>query len=221
MIVTGRAPHLYDCFNAADLLVTDISSVVSDFLAGAKPYAVTNALELPADEFVRRYPSAAAGYLLDPGCSALAEAVAAAGDPARDRLAERRDVLRADLLGPDEPDAMTRFNDAVNRLAARAHGGEAARIPGTGHQAPARTVPAPTLTPAPAPAPTPAPASGYVPQSVPVPLPPLTSPPPLAPLPTPDDPARQRPYLLTASAGGPAAGRADAPPPGPRQEDGR
>ncbi|WP_328915523.1 MULTISPECIES: CDP-glycerol glycerophosphotransferase family protein [unclassified Streptomyces] len=126
LIITGQAPHLYHCFNEADLLVTDISSVVSDFLASAKPYAVTNALNLPADEFTRRYPSAAAAYLLDPQCSALAEAVTAAGDPAGDRLAGHRDRLRVHLLGPDEPDAMTRFNTAVNRLAGR--GREAERV---------------------------------------------------------------------------------------------
>ncbi|MEV4898031.1 CDP-glycerol glycerophosphotransferase family protein [Nonomuraea sp. NPDC055795] len=35
-------PDLYACFNQADLMITDISSVVADFLASGKPYAVTN-----------------------------------------------------------------------------------------------------------------------------------------------------------------------------------
>ena len=42
----ARGPTLYDCFNHADLLISDISSVVPDFVASGKPYVVTN----PADE---------------------------------------------------------------------------------------------------------------------------------------------------------------------------
>ena len=46
LVVEGPRPTLYDCFNHADLLVSDISSVVPDFVASGKPYVVTN----PADE---------------------------------------------------------------------------------------------------------------------------------------------------------------------------
>ena len=38
---------------------------------------------------------------------------------ATDRLAEARRELKGYLLGPDHPDALTRFNDAVEALAAR------------------------------------------------------------------------------------------------------
>jgi hypothetical protein len=119
LIAAADGPPLYDCFNRADLLITDISSVVSDFLASGKPYSVTNPGGLPEHEFGEHFPTAAAAYLLDPSCTVLAEAVDAARTPRDDRLADRRRRLRAHLLGPDSPDAMTRFNDAVNRLAGR------------------------------------------------------------------------------------------------------
>ncbi|GAA2867842.1 hypothetical protein GCM10020220_066530 [Nonomuraea rubra] len=60
-MVTGPVPHLYDCFNDCDLLISDISSVVADFLASEKPYAVTNVAGLPERAFHERYPSTEAG----------------------------------------------------------------------------------------------------------------------------------------------------------------
>ena len=36
-VITGSLPVLYDCFNHADLLISDISSVVSDFIAAGSP----------------------------------------------------------------------------------------------------------------------------------------------------------------------------------------
>src|SRR3954453_2721690 len=42
-IVLSSGPTLYECFNQADLLISDISSVVADFIHSQKPYVVTNA----------------------------------------------------------------------------------------------------------------------------------------------------------------------------------
>jgi hypothetical protein len=53
-VVTGPAPRLYDCFNESDGMVSDISSVVSDFIASGKPYAVTDSAGLGKDEFRRQ-----------------------------------------------------------------------------------------------------------------------------------------------------------------------
>ena len=38
LVVDEQGPTLYDCFDHADALVADVSSVVSDFLASGKPY---------------------------------------------------------------------------------------------------------------------------------------------------------------------------------------
>lgn len=52
--------HLFD---SADALISDISSVVSDFLYTEKPYAV--AAKLPADEIRTALPAIDGGYLID------------------------------------------------------------------------------------------------------------------------------------------------------------
>ncbi|MEE2036034.1 glycerophosphotransferase [Nocardiopsis sp. CT-R113] len=119
-VVTGTLPSLFSCFNQADVMVSDISSVVADFVASGKPYAVADLWDLGDDEFRRQYPSAGAGYVLRPGLVGLDTLLAAGRAPADDALAERRVVLREYLLGPDEPDAQSRFGAAVDDLYARA-----------------------------------------------------------------------------------------------------
>ncbi|MEQ4715309.1 CDP-glycerol glycerophosphotransferase family protein [Nonomuraea sp. B19D2] len=111
LIVTGPEPHLYDCFNQCDLLISDISSVVADFLASEKPYAVTNVAGLPEPAFHERYPSTEAGVLLGKDLAGLADFL-----DGEDTLARARVKLRSYLLGPESPDALTRFNAAVERV---------------------------------------------------------------------------------------------------------
>ncbi|MFB9832169.1 hypothetical protein [Actinoallomurus acaciae] len=118
-VVTGTIPHLYSCFNRADLLITDISSVVADFIASGKPYAVTNGANLPEGEFRAQNPSASAAYLIGRDCANLKNVLTAVTAEGEDPMTDRRRALKHDLLGADEPDAMTRFTDAVNALAAK------------------------------------------------------------------------------------------------------
>ena len=119
-VITGPRPTLYECFNQSDMLISDISSVVSDFIATGKPYMVTNAVGLADDDFRAKFPSAGAAYLIGPDCAGLADIGALAAGNGDDPLAEDRRKLRCYLLGPDSPDAQTRFNDAIARLAERA-----------------------------------------------------------------------------------------------------
>ncbi|MGV9772314.1 CDP-glycerol glycerophosphotransferase family protein [Streptosporangium sp. NPDC003464] len=121
--VTGPRPPLYDCFNQADLMIADISSVVADFIASGKPYMVTNVAGLPERTFRERYPSAEAGYLLTEGLSELPAVLAGLDHAEEDALAAARRTLKTYLLGSG-PDAMARFNGAVNGAYGRAvHGG--------------------------------------------------------------------------------------------------
>jgi hypothetical protein len=120
LVITGPRPALYECFNQSDVLISDISSVVSDFIATGKPYLVTNPGGLADDDFRARFPSAAAAYLIGPDCAGLAGIGALAAGNGNDPLAEDRRQLKRYLLGPDSPDAQTRFNDAAARLAERA-----------------------------------------------------------------------------------------------------
>ncbi|MFI8187530.1 hypothetical protein ACIF8T_01755 [Streptomyces sp. NPDC085946] len=119
-VITGAQPRLYDCFNVSDAMVSDISSVVSDFIASGKPYAVTDSAELGAEEFKRQNTAVRAAVILTNSAAELGELLAAVRDPASDPLAGDRKELKRYLLGPDEPKSIDQFNGAVADLALKA-----------------------------------------------------------------------------------------------------
>ncbi|MXM61976.1 hypothetical protein GR925_00535 [Streptomyces sp. HUCO-GS316] len=130
-VITGAEPRLYDCFNVSDAMVSDISSVVSDFIASGKPYAVTDSAELGVEEFKRQNTAVRAAVILTNSAAELGELLAAVRDPAADPLAEDRKELKQYLLGPDEPPSIDQFNTAVANLAIKAQTrnvGQEARI---------------------------------------------------------------------------------------------
>ncbi|MGW4228170.1 hypothetical protein ACWEF9_02600 [Streptomyces sp. NPDC004980] len=118
--VSGAQPKLYDCFNQSDAMVSDISSVVSDFIASGKPYAVTDSGELGVDEFKRQNTAVRAAVILSNGAEEIGGLLDAVADTSADPLAEARHELKSYLLGPDEPTSMEQFNAAVRALAAKA-----------------------------------------------------------------------------------------------------
>ena len=123
-VVEGPVPSLYDCFDEADLMIADVSSVVSDFVASGKPYACANPHGVGHAAFHEEFPTTAAGYVLDPDCSQLDDIVRSVTSvpPGHDRLAGARRALRTYLLGPATP-AIDRWNAAVEALAAAPRGG--------------------------------------------------------------------------------------------------
>ncbi|MFE1833272.1 hypothetical protein [Streptomyces sviceus] len=118
-VILEQLPTLYECFNQADLLVSDVSSVVADFVASLKPYVLTNAQDLPDEEFRAAYTTAGGAYLLDRACTRLPEILRSVREPLDDPMAARRRTLKEYVLGPDRPTSMERFNAAVNDLADR------------------------------------------------------------------------------------------------------
>ncbi|MEU1214773.1 hypothetical protein ABZ424_20590 [Streptomyces sp. NPDC005790] len=135
--VTGPQPKLYDCFNQADAMVSDISSVVSDFIASGKPYAVTDSAELGADEFKRQNTAVRAAVILSNDAAEIDGLLRAVADPSADPLAGARRELKTYLLGPDEPTSMDQFNAAVQELAAKAEARNAGVAQRIGGQQPA------------------------------------------------------------------------------------
>ncbi|MFF1403678.1 hypothetical protein [Streptomyces sp. NPDC058294] len=119
-VITGAQPRLYDCFNVSDAMVSDISSVVSDFIASGKPYAVTDSGELGAEEFRRQNTAVRAAVILSNSAAELGGLLDAVRDPAADPLADARTELKQYLLGPDEPRSIDQFNAAVGDLALKA-----------------------------------------------------------------------------------------------------
>jgi hypothetical protein len=120
LVLTGPRPDIYSCFNQADLLVSDVSSVVSDYLASAKPYAVANTSGLAEAEFRDANPTVRAATILTPEAEGIPALLAAVVDPSLDTLARERAELKEYLLGPEEPPSIVRFREATRALCARA-----------------------------------------------------------------------------------------------------
>lgn len=127
VVDSGTLPSLYELFNQADLLITDVSSVVSDFIASEKPYMVCNPAGHDHDEFKAANSTVRGGYLLDADYAGLDEVLRQVrkrrADPGHcDPLAAERRQLREYLLGPDQPSATERFRHAVAQASAAAEG---------------------------------------------------------------------------------------------------
>ncbi|MEV4433376.1 hypothetical protein [Streptomyces sp. NPDC049585] len=119
-VVTDVRPALFSCFNRSDLLISDVSSVVSDFLVSEKPYAVANTSGMGEEEFRANYPTVSAATILTPDARGVARLLASVRDPALDALAGARQELKVQLLGPADPPSLVRFDAAVRALAAKA-----------------------------------------------------------------------------------------------------
>ena len=116
-IVAPTPNSLYEAFNRADLLISDISSVITDFLASRKPYAVSNRRDMPDAAFRAMFPSSSAAELLGSDLATLPTALAdaAGADPRR----PQRETLSEYLLGP-EGDPMVLFLHEIDEFVARA-----------------------------------------------------------------------------------------------------
>ena len=114
-VLVDRNPGLTltDCLAAADVLLSDISSVVSDYLATGRPVIVTNPDGLPPAEYAAAYPSQRGSYVVGPDLAGFEEAVAEALGP--DPLRAEREELVGYLLGTRHPQAA--FDEALGRLA--------------------------------------------------------------------------------------------------------
>ena len=102
-------------------MVSDISSVVSDFIASGKPYAVTDSAELGAEEFRRQNTAVRAAVILGNerrGARPAPRRRRATRPPTRWQGPRRE--LKEYLLGPDEPTSIEQFNTAVGDLALKA-----------------------------------------------------------------------------------------------------
>ena len=120
LVTAAGAPHevvtgsegLYHAFNRADLLVSDIYSVITDFLASGKPYVVTHFGTTSPEQFRLEFPSAAGAYVLTGDGSDVAGYVQDARDA--DSLSEERARTTDYLLGDQDGDPVARFDRAFD-----------------------------------------------------------------------------------------------------------
>jgi CDP-glycerol glycerophosphotransferase (TagB/SpsB family) len=107
---------LYEAMREADVLISDVSSVLSDWLACRRPYVVTNPQMLATAELHERFPTTQGGAVLEPDGDVLAlldEALAS------DPLAARRSRLARHLIGPPREDPLQDFVDEVSAAVRR------------------------------------------------------------------------------------------------------
>ncbi|MBC9716279.1 hypothetical protein H9Y04_27455 [Streptomyces sp. TRM66268-LWL] len=119
-IITDARPTLYACFDITDVLVSDVSSVVSDYLSSGKPYAVANTSGLDEAAFRAAFPTVRAAAILPPDGTGVAALLESVRHPEKDELAPARAELKAHLLGPSDPPSVVRFNAAAQALCAEA-----------------------------------------------------------------------------------------------------
>lgn len=104
-----------DCANAADALISDVSSVVSDFLQSEKPYAMVS-MAAPVDAFRAEFPLAQTGYVILGDLSNLSAMLddLLGADPLATARAERKRYVLGAFTGQESAEA---FADYVRRLA--------------------------------------------------------------------------------------------------------
>jgi hypothetical protein len=96
-----------DCINASDALVSDVSSVATDYLASGKPLAMV-AIRARGDRFRQQFPIARVCYLIEKDLSTLDAALDSLHG--EDPLAAERRAYRRYCLGDDlGPRAAARF----------------------------------------------------------------------------------------------------------------
>ncbi|KPC58935.1 hypothetical protein [Streptomyces chattanoogensis] len=120
LVITTARPGIFGCFNQADVLVSDVSSVVSDYLTSEKPYAVANTSGMDEADFRANFPTVRAATILTPEADGVAALLDAVRNPEHDTLAADRAELKEHLLGPSDPPSLVRFNQAAQALCAKA-----------------------------------------------------------------------------------------------------
>ena len=109
--------NIVDCFNLSDAMVSDVSSVVSDYLFSTKPYAMV-AVSTEPQAFRAAYPVARAAYVVPGDLAGLGLTLATM--LGEDPLAEARRDLRVDYLGPFSNEGYaSAFVDAVEAVVTR------------------------------------------------------------------------------------------------------
>ncbi len=93
-----------DCFNHCDALITDVSSVASDFLASGKPLAMV-AIQQKGAAFRQAIPMARVAYVIERDLSTLPEALdeLLGADPLASARRAYRSYCLGDAIGSEAP----------------------------------------------------------------------------------------------------------------------
>ncbi|MGM0826331.1 MAG: CDP-glycerol glycerophosphotransferase family protein [Pseudomonadota bacterium] len=103
---------IHHAMNECDLLITDISSVLNEFLITDKPIVLCNVKNSSKDELNKNFPSSQAAYILGYDNDALKLVSSVANE---DALATKRKEVCQDSLSNFPEGAMKRFEDIINK----------------------------------------------------------------------------------------------------------
>lgn len=103
---------IHDCMNQSDLIITDISSVLNEYLVTNKPMILCNTRELDTESLHQDFPSSCAAYLLNPKDKILhlLESI-----KQQDIHWQQRLQVRIDSLGDPITSALERFQEVITR----------------------------------------------------------------------------------------------------------
>jgi len=109
--VVDSLVSIHSCMNRSDLLITDISSVLNEYLVTRKPVVLCVTERLSGADLCSEFPSSRAAYALENSGNivALMESIVN-GDP----LAEKREEVRKDSLGDFPEGALNRFKAVIS-----------------------------------------------------------------------------------------------------------
>ncbi len=126
-----RGGSINEWFNCSSAMITDISSVVSDYVASEKPYAVFNHTSMDDAAFRTEFPSAGAGTIIGRSGHGIAEFLEVVTQKADDTLVDARVQLATYLLGPPEHRTLESFRAAIDAVIARSDADRSAYRDGT------------------------------------------------------------------------------------------
>jgi hypothetical protein len=114
VVADAQGMTLNDCFAMSDVLISDISSVVTDFMHTERPIITSNPLGLEVEQFRAMFPTQQASYILGPDFGAVAAVLEEAlGD---DPLGEERRAMKRYVLGDLPEGPLSAFSHNVDRI---------------------------------------------------------------------------------------------------------
>jgi CDP-Glycerol:Poly(glycerophosphate) glycerophosphotransferase len=116
VVAADRNLTLSECLSEADVLVSDISSVATDYLFTERPVVTCDPAGLAQADFVAAYPTQAASYLLHPGLAELGGVLDDVLGP--DPLRATRVAMKRHVLGDPQGGPQVAFAAQVARITA-------------------------------------------------------------------------------------------------------
>jgi hypothetical protein len=126
-----KGGSINEWFNHSSAMITDISSVVSDYVASEKPYAVFNHTSSDEVAFRTEFPSAGAGTIIDRDGHGIDEFIDVVTRKSDDTLADARVQLATYLLGPPGHRTLESFQASIDAVISRSDQDRAAYRDGT------------------------------------------------------------------------------------------